>query len=332
MPLVAAGVFCTSLTLWTLKVQRQSGTVVQEALNERDRARQLEAEVELRLSGARREEAEVKQQRDRARREEKAARRSGQNIKEVLAFFRNNVFSAPGHPASWSREGLGEKVQLRQAIDAAESKIAGEYPDRQLVEATIREILGATYLGLGEKAKAIQQYEQALALLEAELGPDDPDTGDCRNQLAVAYRRAGRHDKASRLFSQNVKLSANASTLAVQGSMLLSQKKPVQAELKLRESLTIRQKIHSDDWTTFDVMSMLGEALLNQGRFADAEPLLLSGYEGMKQRQDEIKDKVRLTQALERLVQLYQAWGKKENDESARWRKALEETKAAKKH
>ena len=66
--------------------------------------------------------------------------------------------------------------------------------------------------------------------------------------------------------------------------MLLLEKKPAEAELKLRECLTIRQKIQPDDWTTFDTKSMLGEALLEQKKFAEAEPLLLSGYEGMKQR------------------------------------------------
>jgi hypothetical protein len=49
----------------------------------------------------------------------------------------------------------------------------------------------------------------------------------------------------------------------------------------------------------------------------------------MKQREAKIpaKDKDRLTEALERLVQLYDAWGKK--DKADEWRKKLEETKAA---
>jgi hypothetical protein len=32
------------------------------------------------------------------------------------------------------------------------------------------------------------------------LGPDHPDTGDCRNKLAVMYLQAGRTDEASRLY------------------------------------------------------------------------------------------------------------------------------------
>ena len=130
-------------------------------------------------------------------------------------------------------------------------------------------------------------------------GVNHPDTAACRNQLAVAYRLAGRTAEAGRLFDRNPNSPAHAAALAVRGSMLLlHEKKPAEAELKLRECLTIRQKIQPDDWTTFDTKSLLGEALLDQKKFAEAEPLLLSGYEGMKQREGTIppQDKPRLTQ------------------------------------
>ena len=194
----------------------------------------------------------------------------------------------------------------------AESQVAETFADRPLAEASVREMLGLAYLNLGDAAQAVKQYERALALREAMQGVNHPDTAACRNQLAVAYRLAGRTAEAGRLFDRNPNSPAHASALAVRGSMLLLQKKPAEAELKLRECLTIRQKIQPDDWTTFDTKSMLGEALLDQKKFADAEPLLLSGYEGMKQREDTIpsQDKPRLTKALERLVRLYEAWGK----------------------
>jgi hypothetical protein len=113
--------------------------------------------------------------------------------------------------------------------------------------------------------------------------------------------------------------------------MLLHEKKPADAELKLRESLKIRQQTQPDDWTTFETKSLLGEALLDQRKFDDAEPLLLSGYEGMKQRQDSIpsQDKPRLTKAVGRLVKLYEAWGKE--DESVKWRKEMESAGTTKK-
>ena len=43
-----------------------------------------------------------------------------------------------------------------------------------------------------------------------------------------------------------------------------------------------------DDWLTFNARSLLGGSLLGQKKYAEAEPLLLSGYEGMKQREDKI--------------------------------------------
>ena len=36
---------------------------------------------------------------------------------------------------------------------------------------------------------------------------------------------------------------------------------------------------------TFHTRSLLGGALLGQKKYADAEPLLTTGYEGMKQRE-----------------------------------------------
>ncbi len=63
--------------------------------------------------------------------------------------------------------------------------------------------------------------------------------------------------------------------------------------------------------------------LLGQKKYAEAEPLLVQGYEGMKAREAKIppQSKKRLTEAAERIVQLYDAWGKP--DQAAEWRKRL---------
>jgi eukaryotic-like serine/threonine-protein kinase len=72
---------------------------------------------------------------------------------------------------------------------------------------------------------------------------------------------------------------------------------------------------------------MLGGALLGQKKYAEAEPLLLSGYEGMKRRAATIAPpgRIRLTEAVQRLVALYEATGNK--DAAARWRTELEKAK-----
>ncbi len=74
---------------------------------------------------------------------------------------------------------------------------------------------------------------------------------------------------------------------------------------------------------------MLGETLLGQPKYADAE-LVLQGDEGMKHREAKISGNSRLrrNEAVERPVQLYEAWGKK--DEAAKWRQELEAANAQK--
>jgi hypothetical protein len=69
---------------------------------------------------------------------------------------------------------------------------------------------------------------------------------------------------------------------------------------------------------------VLGGALAGQARYAEAEPLLLEGYTGMKQRTAKMASPLwwALTAAAERLVQFYDAWEKPE--QAAEWRKQLE--------
>ena len=81
----------------------------------------------------------------------------------------------------------------------------------------------------------------------------------------------------------------------------------------------IREKTQPDAWTTFNTQSMLGGALLGQKKYADAEPLLLAGYEGMKQREETIpsEGEIRVIEAIERLIDLYTATDKP--DEVKKW-------------
>jgi len=65
---------------------------------------------------------------------------------------------------------------------------------------------------------------------------------------------------------------------------------------------------------------LLGESLVGQKEYAEAEPLLLSGYDGLKARDAKIpaQSKVGLTKTGERVAQLYESTGRKQ--EAAAWR------------
>jgi hypothetical protein len=88
----------------------------------------------------------------------------------------------------------------------------------------------------------------------------------------------------------------------------------------LRECLTIHEKQEPAAWTTCNTQSLLDGALLGQKKYADAEPLLLQGYEGMKKREKTIPPPgiIRIPEALDRLIELSIATNKPE--EAKKWR------------
>jgi eukaryotic-like serine/threonine-protein kinase len=159
--------------------------------------------------------------------------------------------------------------------------------------------------------------------------------------LSDAYAKAGENSKLADLLREQLAEARKtlpkdspqlAAMLAQFGSILLEQKQWTEAEPLLRGCLAIRDKQKPVDWLTFNTKSMLGGALLGQKKYAEAEPLLLSGYEGMKKQEDKIPPtaKIRLNQAVERLVQFYEATSKP--DEAAKWRKELKARKDAEMH
>ena len=94
----------------------------------------------------------------------------------------------------------------------------------------------------------------------------------------------------------------------------------IRAEELFREALSARQREEPKSWATFNTQSMLGGALLGQKKYADAEPLLLKGYEGMKHREKTIPppSATRLPESLDRLIELSAATNKP--DEATKWR------------
>jgi hypothetical protein len=93
----------------------------------------------------------------------------------------------------------------------------------------------------------------------------------------------------------------------------------------LRESLSIIEKVQPNAWFTFDTRAMLGAALLGQKKYAEAEPLLLQGYEGLKAHEKNIPPQAafRIAETLDHLVKLYLSL--KKPDEVKKYR-ALRDT------
>ena len=80
---------------------------------------------------------------------------------------------------------------------------------------------------------------------------------------------------------------------------------------------------------------MLGEVLAGQNKFSEAEPFLLSGYQRLTEDADKIPPIHAhcVTDSLERLVKLYEAWDQAKPDQgyeakAAEWQRKLDEHRA----
>jgi serine/threonine protein kinase len=227
----------------------------------------------------------------------------------------------------------GEAIQLLERVREQRTKQLG--PDHPDTLTTLHN-LATVHQIAGHVPEAIQLLEQLREQRIEKLGPGHPDTLVTLNNLAGAYRSVGRTAEAIPLYEQvrghqiRTLGPEHPHTLITLLSLALAYRaagRTAEAEPLLRESVVIRQKKQPDNWVTFYAKSLLGDSLAGQKKYAEAEPLLLSGYEGLKQRARKLPPRARphLTEALEQLVQLYDAWGQK--DQAAKWRKELEATK-----
>jgi serine/threonine protein kinase len=221
----------------------------------------------------------------------------------------------------------------KETLKLQKAKLGADHPD------TLASMnnLASGYQAAGKLDLALPLFQEAVAGMQKRRFQHQLAAGMVHN-LIRCHERLKQLDQAERWQRQWLALVkdqagpdslAYADELAGLGSILLKQQQWTGAEAVLRDSLAIRAKQQADTWTTCNAQSLLGAALLAQKKYTEAEPLLVGGYEGLKQRQAKIpaKEKNRLTEALERLVQFCEATGKK--DESAKWRKELEAGKAA---
>lgn len=128
-------------------------------------------------------------------------------------------------------------------------------------------------------------------------------------QANVVLREACYRERLQILRDWNIQDEATlASVLGSLAPVLLDAGKFSEAESAAREWLLLREQKSGDHWQTFAMKSVLGGCLVGQGKLTDAEPLLVAGYEGLKQRKERIPENAGpwILQSLHRLLNLYE--------------------------
>jgi serine/threonine protein kinase/tetratricopeptide (TPR) repeat protein len=198
--------------------------------------------------------------------------------------------------------------------------------------------LGVTFQKQGKLAEAETTLNEALVVMRKFLGNEHTEIAFVLNNLASINDKQGRPAEAERLYREALPMGRKllggehplvAALLGNLGRLLQRAGRLAEAEPLLRECLSIREKKQPDDWRLFNTRSLLGTCLLGQKQYVEAESLLVSGYEGLKQREDKIpaEGRPRLKEILQRLVELYDASSQPEK--AAAWKQKLAELNAA---
>jgi hypothetical protein len=138
-----------------------------------------------------------------------------------------------------------------------------------------------------------------------------------RGERAVASSLVNEALRHGRTATSGADHRAVANMLVHQGALLLKADDPGAAEPLLRECLAIRVSVlPPGDWLIADTKSMLGEALSRLGRFDEAEPLLLAGFNVIKAKPRAPAKAKRA--ALDRLIRHFEACGK--SDQASEFR------------
>jgi tetratricopeptide (TPR) repeat protein len=219
---------------------------------------------------------------------------------------------------------------LSSAVDGFRKCIGPEHEDTLWAEG----LLADSYLLEGRLREAEMILTRVLPACRRNLGNSHFVTLDTVSLLAETHLLLGRAEEAEFLLFEVQRVGSGpeaerspgiAEVASLLARLRLARSAPEESEGLARRALAIRMDRHPDHWTRFDALSLLGASLAGQGKLAEAESMLLEAYNGLKERQERIPylwRKKRPAEAAGRLVELYEALGKK--DLADEWRKRVD--------
>ena len=191
--------------------------------------------------------------------------------------------------------------------------------------------LAAVYRKQNRLEKAEPLILEGLRIRRAKLGDGNSRTIVARTTYCDLLRRQGHVDEAESCFRAILEVAhrevgaKHLQTMVAQeglGGLLIETNRPGEAEPLLREALASREdRFGASHFFTATTRGRLGESLIGLGRFAEAEPLLQRSFADLDTGLVPTQRPYFLPAAAQRLVTLYEAWGRTEDAE--RWATTL---------
>ena len=182
---------------------------------------------------------------------------------------------------------------------------------------------------LGDSYRWAFEFDLAIETLEPvfDSGKRVADFDYYRRALRMAYARDNRIEKFQEMADEDLisyrktlepgsmKLRSRIATL---GLDYVYAKEYEMADTLLAEAVEILEGLELNNHTLPNNQSIWGEALMGLGRFDEAGPLLIAGYEGLKQHEESIHALARpdnMVDSADRLLRYYQHIKDEENIE-----------------
>ena len=216
---------------------------------------------------------------------------------------------------------LADQGRFEEALQTAREAVA-EYRQREETDTPnfgfTLTVLGGFLTEKGDYAEADANLHEAEAIFRKLLVPSHLWSGDNLRNQAISYYQQGRYAESLSKVTETLKIYRESfgpyydnypTALIINGLILAKTGQPKEGEKILREAVKIRTDLlpKGHYWVAL-ANSALGECLTIEKRYNEAEPLLLESYESLKSSQGASNPRTQI--ALQRLITLYENWGK----------------------
>ena len=226
---------------------------------------------------------------------------------------------------------IKDAIPMLREVLAGSLKLYGEGDQRVL---STMHNLGHAYQKDGQLAESIEMLEKTRDQRVTLLGSDHPLTLSVTVHLASAYMDDKRFEEGIPMMEQALDSSrkslgnSHPRTLIVLhylSGYLMKNGQFKEAEPLLKENALAQKETNPDGWMRFNVESLYGNVLLQQGKLEKAEEPLLSAYKGMKRIGLPLGREGSLAYVVGLLKELAEAKG--ESEQAEKWQQELDELK-----
>ena len=218
-----------------------------------------------------------------ARAEQQRADTQAATAKAVTEFLENDLLAQASPNTAGPAAAPNPDLKVRTALDGAAARIGSRFEKQPIVEASIRETIGQTYLDLGLYAEAQRHFERGLELSRHALGEKHPGTLEALSNLANLYSEQGKYQQAEALYATALPIQRqlfgeeHRTTLIMMNNLGLIYRregKYAQAEPLYTKVLAIRQRLLGPQHPeTLMIMNNLAALYSSENKLAQAEPL-----------------------------------------------------------